>query len=309
MNYNIVKNLGVDEKINFLNKQQLFKDKNYQKNYIMMMVPWVEAYGLDFLIDNEHRIEKDAFIPIYSMNWLVEAVLEKFPSHEKYTRKLISYGYCTYQPKIMQFLNQSVLDDKDFILDCFTKKDFRSFSLYEHLSKRLKHDADICHFVEEKQYYIQVLNSKVKTIEDFHDYVSRHKNSSEGCLDIMIEKAKSVGFILENDDSILRFFKIINNFQIRSELDAMSDPQVSDHCMRILLVDLGEKSELIRRFWETDLGKQIDDYNINSYSNYMKFDDSIVPEIYPVLVSLMKFNELEKKLNKSPAIESILKKI
>lgn len=257
---------------------------------------WIDACGFDFWLDNDDKINANSFIPIYSVSHVIKAIFDRYPNHDKYSRKLIYKDYIKFKYDVFRYLSQDVLDDKEFILSCFNKCNYTGFELYNHLSKRLKKDMDICSLVEEKQYYTIVLNSKIKTMKDWEDYVKRHANQSYGSLNVIVDKAKSLDFVLSSNHSIVEFFRIINQYEVRSLLDDMSDPHVSDHCIRELLVDLGQKNNLINMFWQTDLGKEIEDFNITSYNSYTIFDSIWVPKIYPVLLRLMNFDNLDKRL-------------
>lgn len=225
-----------------------------------------------------------------------EYLLKVFPKNLKISQLLLKNGRFPSE-YLRPFFNDEAFDNKKVVMRLLSM--LNGYMHYAKLPEKLQYDPEICAAVLEKHPHTLV---KVYNIKDFDDWLKLLANNQDPFryeLYSLIESAERYKEILQTDQDVLGFFKLIIDQKASCYVDLMGGPMFSNHPIQEFTKKLAKKSPLVKEFLKTEFGKSFVKYPIKNYSDFSVFEGEQIPRVYDVLKKCLLKIKLDKNLPKN----------
>ncbi len=245
----------------------------------------------------ENILKKDDNLDkILSDGQLNQHLLKIFPKNLKISQMLLEAGHFP-SDYIRPFFNEEAFDNKKAVMRLFEM--LNGYMYYAKLPEKLQYDPEICEAVLKNHPHTLV---KVYNISNFNEWVELLANNKDPLkyeLYSMIDSADRYKEILQSDDDVVSFFKLIFEQKSICYVDLMGGPIFSDHPIQKFTKKLSKKFKVAREFLKTDFGKNFVEYPIKNYSDFSVFESEQVPQVHALLNKCLLKIKLDEHLPKN----------
>lgn len=251
----------------------------------------------DIVLEFSELLKKDNNLEeILKEKNISQYLLKIFPKNLKISKQILKDWFPS--DYIRPFFNEEAFDKKN-VMKLLQKPN--GYMHYSKIPDYLQEDEEICQEVLKNNPHAVVKVSSIKNFDDWLTLLSDSDKPFNYELYSMIDSAIKNKAVLQNDNDILRFFKLVVDQEATCYVELMGDPTFSGHPIQKFVIELSKKSKLIKDFIHTDFGKSFIKYPISTYSQFSRFETEELPKIHEVLKTCYLRLTLEKSLptNKS----------
>jgi hypothetical protein len=249
-----------------------------------------------------HELFKDYDFVLKCLNKKIFCIdfLELYPKNKIITKKLLKARYFPRKENISLY-NEEVLKDKKFILPILLETN--GYFLYDFLPKILKQDLELCDALKAKHPHVQVEVSSINTIEKFIDSLNSQEDFATEIYTIICNM-QNAPFIINNSQAIAQVFKKMGEKECSCYVDLMGDPSFSSHPIQDFLNEVKIIHPDIHDFLQTEEGKKIINFKIKNYTQFMDFEQRILPSIGEVLHNYLEAYQLNHIIKDNKKVKS-----
>ena len=245
---------------------------------VFMMIKHKDQYVINQfseLLKKDNNLEK-----VLNLGYISEDLLRVYPKNLKISQMLIKNGRFP-SDAIRKFFNDEAFDNKNDVIKIFGM--LNGYMYYSKLPEKLQFDPEICKAVLLNHPHTLVKVYDIKNFEDWTKLLSNNKDPFRYELYALLDSAEKYKTILQNDDDILQFYKLIADKKSTCYVDLMGGPIFSDHPIQPFTKKLAKKSKVVKEFIKSEFGKKFIEYPISNYSEFSKFESEEIPQVYSAL--------------------------